>query len=66
LLLQPLRDDYGKDVNSVNWDILNAGNRIGSGSGATTAGAAAMEQEQDLPLRQAHLVSKVASNSSSN
>jgi len=41
LLLQPLRDNYGKDVDGVNWDILNAGNRTGSGSGASTMGVAA-------------------------
>lgn len=41
----------------VNWDILNAGNRTDSGSGATTTGAAATDWGQnDLPLRQAHLV----------
>ena len=59
LLLQPSRDDYGKDVDGVNWDILNAGNRTGmrSGSGASATGAAATERGQGLPLRQSHLVS---------
>ncbi len=56
LLFQPLRNDYGKDVDSVNWDILNAGNRTSSGSGATTTGAVATEQEQYLPLQHTHLV----------
>jgi hypothetical protein len=56
LLLQPLRDAYGKGVDGVNWDILNAGNRTGSGSGATMTGAAATGRGQDLPLRHAHLV----------
>jgi hypothetical protein len=50
--LQPLRDDYGKDVDGVNWDILNPGNRTNSGSGATMTGAAATERGQDLPLWQ--------------
>ena len=41
----------------MNWDILDAGNWTGSGSGATTPGAAAMERGQDLPIQQAYLVS---------
>jgi hypothetical protein len=54
LLFQILRRLW--QVDGANWNILNAGNRTGSGSGATTTGAAATEREQDLPLWQAHLV----------
>jgi hypothetical protein len=57
LLLRPLRDDYGKDVDGVNWDILNPGNRTGSGSGVTMTGAVATEQGRIYRFgRQAHLV----------